>query len=187
MKRPGEEFTRFLYTHPSYSLPRQAIFRRLKALLSLHTGRELSQNVDDCGLVVVTAPSANGDKIKKKMRWHSIPVGGQFQNCIFYLLNLSNIQCNWLFRQRFDPFRLGSVLEHFRTLKCVEWINNCGFMSDYGKCHCVESSCCPLCIPNRISLYFSTFQSNWQFRSHCTILGKCLLFWLTSTFSGRRR
>ncbi|KAL5971834.1 Trafficking protein particle complex subunit 8 [Taenia solium] len=77
MKRPGEEFTRFLYEHPSYSLPQQAVFRRLRALLCLQTGRELSHNADDCDLVVVTAPSANGEKIKKKKRWHNIPVGEQ--------------------------------------------------------------------------------------------------------------
>ncbi|KAL5104194.1 hypothetical protein TcWFU_001008 [Taenia crassiceps] len=74
IKRPGEEFARFLYTRPSYSLPRKAVFRRLKALLCLLTGRELSNNMDDCGLVVVTASSKNGEK---KMRWYSIPVGEQ--------------------------------------------------------------------------------------------------------------
>ncbi|VDK35558.1 unnamed protein product [Taenia asiatica] len=77
MKRPGEEFTRFLYEHPSYSLPQQAVFRRLRALLCLQTGRELSHNADDCDLVVLTASSANGEKIKKKKRWHNIPVGEQ--------------------------------------------------------------------------------------------------------------
>uniref|UniRef100_A0A0R3WVF9 TilS_C domain-containing protein n=1 Tax=Hydatigena taeniaeformis TaxID=6205 RepID=A0A0R3WVF9_HYDTA len=77
MKRPGEEFTRFLYSRPSYSLPRQAVFRRLKALLSLHIGRELCHDTDDGDLIVVMAQSVNGEKKKKKMQWHSIPVGGK--------------------------------------------------------------------------------------------------------------
>ncbi|CDS43316.1 EF HAND 1 calcium binding site [Echinococcus multilocularis] len=77
MKWPGEEFIRFLYSRPSYSLPRQAVFRRLKALLCLQAGQELSRDADDSGLVVMTAPSVYEEKTKKKMRWHDIPVGEQ--------------------------------------------------------------------------------------------------------------
>lgn len=77
MKWPGEEFIRFLYSRPSYSLPRQAVFRRLKALLCLQAGQELSRDADDSDLVVATAPSVYEEKTKKKMRWHDIPVGEQ--------------------------------------------------------------------------------------------------------------
>ena len=61
-KRPGgEEFIRLLYARPTHPLPRQAIFRRLKALICLHTGRDLPESTP---------------RAREKTQWRRLPLGG---------------------------------------------------------------------------------------------------------------
>lgn len=78
MKRPGEDFIRHLYARPSYPLPRQAIFRRLRSLIHLQSGQELPREMTDSCLVTWTSNTLTGQKSRKSVHWHCIPVGGLF-------------------------------------------------------------------------------------------------------------
>ncbi|VUZ46640.1 unnamed protein product, partial [Hymenolepis diminuta] len=75
VKHPGEDFIRHLYSRPSYPLPRQAIFRRLRSLISLQSGYELSGEMTDYCLVTWTANTSTRQKYRKRHHSHCIPIG----------------------------------------------------------------------------------------------------------------
>ena len=81
-KRPGEEFVRILYSRPTHPLPRQAVFRRLKALICLQAGQELPSDASDGSLVVTASLCAGAQRKKQKIQWYRLPIGGSFLNCI---------------------------------------------------------------------------------------------------------
>ncbi|KAM7540605.1 hypothetical protein Aperf_G00000046244 [Anoplocephala perfoliata] len=105
MKRPGEDFIQLLYARPSYPLPRQAIFRRLRSLICLHSGQELPGEITDSYLVTWTADTKQ--KYRKSAHWHCIPVGEQLtvhiplHNSWKVPLVLTDLQLLW--QAKFKP------------------------------------------------------------------------------------
>ncbi|VDO00456.1 unnamed protein product [Rodentolepis nana] len=77
VKRPGEDFVRYLYSRPSYPLPRQAIFRRLRSLISLQSGHELPGGMTDYCLLTWTGTASTRQKYRKQHQWHCVPIGEQ--------------------------------------------------------------------------------------------------------------
>nr|CDS33618.1 EF HAND 1 calcium binding site [Hymenolepis microstoma] len=77
LKRPGEDFIRYLYSRPSYPLPRQAIFRRLRSLISLQSSHELPRGMADNCLLTWTGTASTRQKYRKHHHWHCVPIGEQ--------------------------------------------------------------------------------------------------------------
>ena len=85
MKRPGEDFVRLLYACPSHPMPRQVVFRRLRALLHLQAASRGSSGNEDIDapsadplLITARFSAAGRHKNPRRMKWPCVPVGGKW-------------------------------------------------------------------------------------------------------------